>query len=374
MNILFITCWYPSKSNQLKGIFVKEHAKAIAENNNILVFSINVTNSKRFFCVTPQMFKDENGINTHILNIESILYKWIYINPFLLFLLSKKYYKQNIEKSFRPDIVHSNVINPAGIIGHWFSLCLNKSHVITEHWSRVDKFMSRNVFSYFAKKAYNSAVAVTTVSAFLKDSLQKYINDVEKIKVIPNIIDSDNFYFKEKYKIVDKITFTAVATWEPPKRPDLFLTALSNIANNANSEIIVNIIGEGSLINDWKLQRDCKLKINFTGKLSKNEIAKVLHESDFFLHASDIETFSIVVAEALATGTPVVASNVAALPELINYQNGLVCNNTVSDWQNAITEIIKKHYNHKLVSINIFGKYSHSIIGNQFNDIYHRIN
>ena len=61
-----------------------------------------------------------------------------------------------------------------------------------------------------------------------------------------------------------------------------------------------------------------KYSINYTGNISKEKIVEILHDSDFFVHASYIETFSLVIAEALSTGTPVIASNVGAIPEFVN--------------------------------------------------------
>jgi len=37
MKILFLPSWYPSKYNPVKGIFIKEHAKAVSLFNDVVV-------------------------------------------------------------------------------------------------------------------------------------------------------------------------------------------------------------------------------------------------------------------------------------------------------------------------------------------------
>ena len=50
--------------------------------------------------------------------------------------------------------------------------------------------------------------------------------------------------------------------------------------------------------------------IEFIGPLQWHELAPYYHASDAFLLFSDYETFSIVLAEAWASGTPVISTSV----------------------------------------------------------------
>jgi glycosyltransferase involved in cell wall biosynthesis len=73
------------------------------------------------------------------------------------------------------------------------------------------------------------------------------------------------------------------------------------------------------------------------GKLSFAEAACEMQNASYFLHASNYETFSLVCAEALSCGTPVVASAVGGVPEYLNDKNGiLVSDNTVESWTNCL--------------------------------------
>lgn len=367
MNILFLTCWYPTKEIPSKGIFIKEHAKAISHSqNNIVVLALNVVHSSSFYKKQIEKFFDENGIETHIIHLKSRCWKWIYVNPFFMYGIIKKYYLKEISKKFRPDIIHSNILNPCAIIGNWLAEYLKKPHIITEHWSGVDNYMKANIFSKYGRQAYENAKVITTVSEFLKKNVEKYVSNAEKIKVIPNVVDAKVFFYKRKVKS-DKLVFTAIANWKHPKAPMFFIEALNNIKND--KEIILNMVGAGDQLYEIK-----KIKLNYTinfkGNIPKTEIAETLHASDFFLHASYIETFSLVIAEALSTGTPVIASNVGAIPELVNEANGILCNNDIDAWKSGIEKAIKREFDFEKRNNKDFDKFSLSTVVSKFDDVY----
>jgi len=111
-------------------------------------------------------------------------------------------------------------------------------------------------------------------------------------------------------------------------------------------------------------------QINFLGQLKRNDVNNELHKVDYFIHASAIETFSLVITEALATGTPVIASKVGAIPELINDSNGILCNNTIDDWKIKIIKAISTSYDHEQISKNIISFYSQDSVSLMFKDLY----
>ena len=72
------------------------------------------------------------------------------------------------------------------------------------------------------------------------------------------------------------------------------------------------------------------------GILNKLSIALEMQQANAFVHASNYETFSVVCAEALCCGTPVIASNVGGIPEFVNESNGILVENNVAAWRSAL--------------------------------------
>ncbi len=368
MKVLFISSWYPNSTNPLKGIYIKKHAEAIKRAGvDIQILALTVSHSKKLFEKKVTISKDENGITTHLIEINSSFYKLIHVNLLLQCSILKKYFNNEIKSSFKPDIIHSNVLYPAGIMGYWLSKNENLPHVITEHWSKVDNFLSKNAFARSGKKAYNSAKYVTAVSGFLAKSLSKHFQQPDKIKVIPNVVDTSVFSFKPKHEN-SKLVFCCVAHWNGVKRPDLIFNSLEKFSKQSVKPIVLNVIGEGPLLDELK-KSEWNFEINYLGNLVRHQLADQLHKTDYFLHASTMETFSIVIAEALATGTPVLASNAGAIPELVNKENGLLCDNDLESWTKGIHDLINTNFEHQKIS-EYAQNFSLKKVGDNFLELY----
>jgi glycosyltransferase involved in cell wall biosynthesis len=350
-------------------VFVKKHAAAIAAAGvNIQVLALAINYSSKLYEKKISRFTDEHGVETYLIEINSRFYKALYLNLFWQFRLIKKAYAE-IRSGFEPQIIHSNVLFPAGILGYWLSKKESLPHIITEHWSKVPRFMQKNLWANEGRKAYKEAKAVTVVSAFLKHRIEPYIEVRSKVVVIPNVINTALFQYAEKKKSAGEISFACVAHWLAPKRPDLIFSALNDYSKMAGDRVILSVVGEGALMEILKKQK-WNFEIIYYGNLASDDLAEVLKKTDYFLHASEIETFSIVIAEALATGAPVLASGVGAIPELIDENNGLVCGNSPEEWLQGLQKLTKKNYDRKGISEEA-QKFDSRHIGKKFQDLYY---
>ncbi|MDR3651975.1 MAG: glycosyltransferase [Paludibacter sp.] len=378
MKVLFISSWYPTENNPNFGIFIKEHASAIqSTENEIKVLAILTEKSHLFFTINKNVYVDEAGIETVEIRIltkfKNLVYHFVPLQNKIAFY----FYKKLLSKSFSPDLVHSNVVFPAGMIGDFISKKIKKPHIITEHWSKIGGILKKPYLSWLTKKTYKNASKILTVSYFLKDYMISLMPALKskKIQIIPNVINSNTFTYKQKNNSKNEIHFCSIATWatkrEPDKKPELIIEALSKVQKNIEKEIILTLVGGGDRLEE--LEHLCKkhqLRAEFTGYQPKAKIATILHNSDFYIHASTIETFGIVIVEALMTGTPVICSNVGALPEIINESNGILCENTIEKWVEGIQLCINTSYNSKQISVNTGNRFSLEIIGSQINDAY----
>lgn len=370
MNILFVSYWYPTPQHPLKGIFIKKHAHAVASAGcQVCVLSLCIENSSALYKKETLRSKDEAGIETIQILIQSRFYKFLHVLPFHQYRLIRKEFTQ-LKSTFDPNLIHSNVLYPAGILGHMLSKEFSKPHVITEHWSKIQKFMSKSLYASLGKKAYRDASAITVVSDFLKGTVCLYASE-DKIHRVPNVINNDVFCYTPKAITGDALVFTCVAHWHSPKRPDLIFHALQKLTRIQQKKIRLNVIGTGPLLTELK-KGNWSFDINYLGQRSPSELASTLQQSDYFLHASDVETFSVVIAEALCTGTPVLASNKGAIPELLNTSNGILCDNTLESWEHGIEQLINIKYDYEHIAQDA-NRFSGKMIGRSFRELYERI-
>ena len=378
MRILFLTSWYPTQKNPGAGIFIKEHAVAAKQaGNEVVVLAFIIEKSSKFFHIQTRDYIDENNMRVIEIILSSVFKDLLYYFPAIQQLIFSRLYERNHAHSFVPDIIHSNVVFPSGIFGAHIARKLDKPHVITEHWSKLPTILLFPLIKRKIVRAYSNADYILPVSAFLKNRILFSIPTLrsEHFFIVPNVIDSSIFFYQAKKPINNAIHFTAVANWatkrQPDKKPELFIQALSKIQQSIDKKIILTMIGSGNRVSELKkMCRDLNLTANFEGYKAKNQICDILHHTDFFVHASTIETFGVVVAEALITGTPVICSNVGALPELVNTSNGVLCENTVEEWELGILKAINNPFDSKKISENIAEKYSSENIGKNINERY----
>lgn len=360
------------------GIFIKEHAKAIKTTSaEIRVLAVVTFRSKSIFKCNFREYIDESGIYTYELLIHSryrdLLYHFV---PFQN-RLAYYYYQKHIAPEFSVDIVHSNVIFPAGMIGDYFAQKLKKTHVLTEHWSKIAGLLQKPYLSSLAKKSYRNARSILPVSKFLKGNMLSLLPDLnpDKFNVISNVISSETFDYKEKISHDDEIHFCAIATWAtkkvPDKKPELFIDAISIINKQSAKKFRLTMVGGGDRVEALKAYcKERNVDADFVGYQTKENIAAILQNSDYFIHASTIETFGVVIVEAFMTGTPVICSIVGGLPELVNDSNGILCENTVEDWVKGLKKIQEKNFDRKTIADQVRDEYSLQKIGEKILSVY----
>lgn len=366
--ILFLTYWYPTKEKKSFGIFIKRHAHALHDAHELVVLAFLVHHSSSLFKLSCETLRDEENLQTHYIHVHSRFNKLIYVLLPLHYFIIRRYIKKNIRKNFPFTVVHSNILFPCAIIGHKLARQYGCRHVITEHWSKLDKFFSRSIYRSFGKKALHEASAITCVSYLLKNKVSEYTRN-QNLMVVPNVVDSQHFFYDPSIKKNDQFTFIAVAHWNAPKNPFAFLEALSLLNAEQPGSFCLTLVGEGPLLEKVK-SANYAFKINYIPALSPAELRIKLNESHAFLHGSDYETFSVVIAEALMCGIPVIANPVGIAPEVIHEGNGMIARNVAKDWFNCITSLKGKTYDQEKIAAEIKSKFDRKVVSKIFSDLY----
>lgn len=339
MNIFLIARGYPSTQDPTWGCFEKDQADALYKlGHQVTILSVD-TRFRLYWRKLGIQYSVQNNIATYN----------IFILPYaLLFFLPKRIkdafyawqlelvYKHAVQLHGTPDVIYTHYLhNTIKAIP-----LRQKYHipiVAMEHWSQMAYYPIPNATRNIAKQAYSSIDQLITVSSALKNNILQQIG-YDSI-VIPNMVGKEFHYTTPYHNKRDVIQLITTGRLIPEKHFDMLIQAVANITS---LPIKLSIIGNGSeknhlqqLIN--KLQIGDKVQL--LGYKSKQEIVKLLQQSDIFVLPSQSETFGVAYIEALACGLPIIATDCGGPCDIVTQENGLLIpiNN-----QNALEQAITK--------------------------------
>ena len=252
--------------------------------------------------------------------------------------LSRSIFKlARIIRKEKIDIVFSTIprVNTIAILATRFSFSKAKS-VIREADNLGGK-LSVNIQLLLFGLVYKLSNQIISLSEGVKENLiKRYKINPSEIEVIYNPVDLQSIEEKIKngkieekdrvlYETEDKIIVTA-GRLVPQKDQKTLLDAFANVNKVTKSHLI--ILGEGYLKDQLEQQaKDLHIhnRVHFVG-FQRNPYI-YFKQADVFVLSSIHEGFSHVIAEALATGVPVVSTNCKSGPAevLDNGEYGELC-------------------------------------------------
>lgn len=221
-------------------------------------------------------------------------------------------------KTHNVDLIHTHNISPwlYGTMGA--RVAGIKAIVHTEH---------SNLFSNQKKLKITERFLANFTNVIIADSkevkyglIQQGIKE-EKIVIVyngveVNLISTSKLVLKKRLNLPeDAIVIGTVARLVPLKNIDLLIeVSLKLFLIYPNLRVVV--IGGGPLLNHFKRKAEkLKERIKFLGEI--NNARELLNIFDIFVLPSLSEGMPIAVLEAMATGLPVVATNVGGVSEVV---------------------------------------------------------
>jgi len=374
VKVLFLTYWFPTDSNPQKGIFILEQAKALRKVGvEVTIVHVRIEADKGLVRNAVSV-GEIDSLPLVTIDLSGSLWKLVYtFYPAQLMLIRQSLRKARLRLDGF-DVIHSHVVHPAGAIGNRLAKEFGKPHFISEHWSNLEYYFSKNWFSSWGKAAYSDAKRIFVVSEFLRKGTARFVPDPSKLEVIPNVVSAEAFKFRAR-PVGTSYYFVMAAKWNRSKRvikrPKLLIKAVAEASKQLDRPVILGIIGDGDRVPELKKYcEQLEVHAQFHGFIPKEAVAKEFQKADLFLHGSEYETFSVVVAEALKCGTPVVGSNVAAIPELINASNGVLVENKLSAWTSGIVQAMSTPFDRHAIAESFSTKFGYQEVGRMLLEAY----
>ena len=381
MHILILPSGYPTEDAPLRSIFFKEQAVALKEagHNVGVIYSetrritnMNYKSLKRnHFQVS---FNNENGVNTIRLHGWNILMMRNFLGVNLWVKQTLMLYNKYVEKYGVPDIIHVHCGLYGGLAAKIIKDKYSIPYVITEHSSNILNHLLNDYDKKILSVAYNKADMLISVGEKLKSSMKSYTtNDVI---VIPNIVDTNGFkIFNEKR---DRFRFVTIANLKKEKRVDLIIEVFNKLLeNNSNIELVIGGKGpEFSKLEELVTKYNLHNKVKLLGEVQREDLPKIMGDSDCFVLASKYETFGVVYIEALSCGVPIIATKCGGPEDFFDDSLGYMINiDDFDELYNSMEKMIKNRFkfNSKEISDKIKNRFSKNVIVEELEKIYKMI-
>jgi len=261
------------------------------------------------------------------------------------------------------DFVETSMIGPT-VLTCWARLGLRTKHVsgIHEIYRRVYQKSWSYKFLRFSVK-FSRKLQFYAISEQAKQSWIEYAQiKPERVRVIYNSIAADHFQSRSKESTIEGIPEIdlnerkALFVGRLCKRKglDTLIDALGPILND--EKIHLFIVGWQSLGPDTFYPDDENLMERLLKQISSNawegrvhflgirdDIPAIMNFVDILVHPARDEGFGLVLAEALAAGLPIVATDVGGIPEvLLNTDSFLVPPDDPVALRNAFLDILHR--------------------------------
>lgn len=379
MKILFIARGYPTKDNLMIGNYEAVQAQAMVKQGHQVAFIvlswmsvIHVFKERTVTCrKTDGIYVYEYKALLPIFPKISFGYKY------LLYFKKKalrKVYQKCIMQFGIPDVVHSHSL----FCSEWAVTLKEKYHlplVFTEHWSKlnvsqIDKYMKQR------GTAYKKADAIIAVSHALSERLFHFFG--VSSCVIFNMVD-DNFFSSTKCvtKKDSAFHFIAVGALIKRKGYELLIKAFAKACFARN--VYLDIVGEGVEISNLQnliKQLGLQGQVVLHGLKTPKQVAQMLYDSNAFVLSSFVETFGIVLIEAMANGLPVVATTCGGPEEFVTEKSGLLIPpGDVEALSDAMIKIYrnKENYNSEEIRNYCYSSFSQQVIAKKIIEIYNHV-
>jgi glycosyltransferase involved in cell wall biosynthesis len=257
---------------------------------------------------------------------------WLHPTESFMYYLGVVRLVERLRRGFPFDLIHANFVFPDGWVAARLGRRFGVPVIISEQafWRPwMDHYATVRRQAVWAAR---ESMFVVAVSRALRDSIAHFTGESEKLKVIPNVVDGSIFAPAQngRRSAEDRILFVGIMRLV--KGVDVLLKAMRILVDRGR-DVKLAIVGESFYENYRRdlqlferLMKDLQLesRVQFLGPKSPTEVAAEMQASALVVLPSRRETFGVVLAEALACGTPVVATRCGGPEDIVNDQVGVL--------------------------------------------------
>jgi teichuronic acid biosynthesis glycosyltransferase TuaC len=331
ISVLTFSTLYPNREMPYHGIFVEHRLRRLLAGGEVASMVVAPVpwfpfGDKMFgrYATFARVPREERRHGITVLHPRYALIPTIGMSsaPFLMYASLQAFFARLLQARFRFDLIDAHYFYPDGVAAVLLGRRLGKPVVITARGTDVNLLPEYRVPRRLIRWAAAQAAGLITVSEALRERLIELGVPGSRIQVLRNGVDLELFAPQDRAAARRELGLDAdgpivlsVGWLIPRKGHDLAIRAAA-----AMPEVTLVIVGEGPKATTLKrlaAQLGSNERVRFLGSTPQEQLAAVYSAADVLVLASSREGLPNVVLEALACGTPVVASAVWGTPEVV---------------------------------------------------------
>lgn len=388
MKVVLITRFFPSNIEPYHLMFIYEQGRELAKKNEVIVINpierypslAKYKNLSHKRSVIPR-HRRLNGIHVYspdLWYLPKLQSRYAHWNLALTVTLSI------MRRARDSDLIHVHNAIPDAFAGTVAGRILRKPVVVTCHGSDINIWASPECprSRSLVIKGLTNADRVIAVSTALKQKIKELGIREDKIRVIGNGYNPAIFFPRDPLECrkklgipLDKMIYVSVGMLKPVKGFASLIDAYGKL-KRSGIDFAAYIIGEG----EDRVKLEAQIKMNrldnavfLAGAFPHEQIPYWMSAADYIVVSSVNEGWPCVVVESIACGTPVLATPVGGIPEIITPECGFLSAGIESD---ALADMILKSISLEYLRSRIvrFAKhFTWETIVEQISDVYEEV-
>ena len=244
----------------------------------------------------------------------------MHITPYTLYATMKRELAKLLEAGERFDVIDAHYFYPDGVAAAWLGKEFNIPVTITARGTDINLIPQYPRPRRLILQAAQDASAIITVCQALKDGLVELGASASKITTLRNGVDLQLFQPEDRARMrakwdMDGFVLASVGHLIERKGHDLAIAALPQLADA--TLLIAGAGPERDALEKLAERLGVRDRVRFLGVLDQNALREIYSGIDALILASSREGWANVLLEAMACGTPVIASSVWGTPEVV---------------------------------------------------------
>ncbi|MBF0142814.1 MAG: glycosyltransferase [Magnetococcales bacterium] len=275
--------------------------------------------------------EDRQGVVVHHPRYPVIPKVGMSLAPFLLAAAVAPFLSRLRRQGCGFDLIDAHYFYPDGVAAALLGRLLNVPVVVTSRGSDLNAIAGYAAPRHLIRWAAGQAAALVTISMDLRQRLVRLGVPEAKVRVVRNGVDWEHFHPPE-VSPAPRSPLSGAGSPGPGDRP-LALLCMGNLVPHKGTDLVIRalpalpraaltIVGEGPEREKLEgLARELGVagRVRFVGEVAPEETWRFHAEADLLVVASTREGIPNVIYESLACGTPVVATAVGGISEVLTH-------------------------------------------------------